>query len=316
MEILEEEKKLIQKVFSEINGDINFEDRYIGNGHTGSVWKISEDLCLKITHQSKYREIPEEFRKCENLCVPLKTELSESGNYIGNIQTFLNLPSLQYFIKEKRRLSENQSASIIFDILNGLKVVHENGYVHRDFYPGNVMLTRKDKKVKAVIIDFDEMQKASKDTKVCFQYSGYQAPEIVYNNETYDDKSEMFSVGVIFWELIFGECPFGGYDFFGKIIASSWDEYAGKSELYNREVKDALKRLPEYIKKINGISDECKDLLVSLLNWDRSKRITAKDAMNHVFFEKTLGSEDNYKKIKQCNKDAIKNLSREIDVSR
>lgn len=316
MEISEEEKKLIQKVFSEINGDINFEDRYIGNGHIGSVWKISEDLCLKITPQNKYKEIPEKFRECENLCVPLKTELSESGNYIGNIQTFLNLSSLQYFIKEKRRLSENQSASIIFDILNGLKVIHENGYVHRDFYPGNVMLTKKDKKVKAVIIDFDEMQKVSKDTKACFQYNGYQAPEIVYNNEFYDDKSEMFSVGVIFWELIFGECPFGGYDFFGKVIENSWDKYASNSEFYNGKVKNALKSLPEYIKEINGISAECKDLLVSLLNWDRSKRITAQNAMNHIFFEKTLGKEDNYKNIQQCDKKDIKSLNREIDASR
>lgn len=305
MEILEEEKKLVQKVLSEINGDRNFEDKYIGNGHTGSVWKISEDLCLKIMPRSKYKEIPKQFRECENLCVPVRTELSESGNYIGNVQAFLNLPNLQYFIKEKRRLSENQAASIIFDILNGLKVLHENGYVHRDFYPGNVMLTRKDKKIKAVIIDFDEMQKVSKDTKACFQYSGYQAPEIVYNNDMYDDKSEMFTVGVIFWELLFGECHFGGYDFFGKVIANSWDEYAGKSEFYNSEVKKALKCLPECIKKINGISVECKDLLVSLLNWDRSKRITAKKAMNHSFFEKTLGKEDRYKKINQCNKEDI-----------
>lgn len=305
MGILEEEKKLVQKVLSEINGDRNFEDNYIGNGHTGSVWKISEDLCLKIMPRSMYKEIPKQFRECENLCVPLRTELSESGNYIGNVQEFLNLPNLQYFIKEKRRLSENQAASIIFDILNGLKVLHENGYVHRDFYPGNVMLTRKDKKIKAVIIDFDEMQKVSKDTKACFQYSGYQAPEIVYNNDIYDDKSEMFTVGVIFWELLFGECNFGGYDFFGKVIANSWDEYAGKSEFYNSEVKKALKSLPECIKKINGISVECKDLLVSLLNWDRSKRITAKEAMNYAFFEKTLGKEDRFKKINHCNKEDI-----------
>lgn len=310
MEISEEEKKLIQKVFSEINGDTNFEDKYLGNGHTGSVWKISEDLCLKVIPQSKYREIPEQFGECENLCVPLRTKLSEYGNYIGNIQTFLNLPSLQYFIKKKKRLSETQTVSILFDILNGLSVVHENGYVHRDFYPGNVMLTKRDNKVKAIIIDFDEIQKVSKDTKACFQYNGYQAPEIVYNNEIYDDKSEMFSVGVIFWELLFGECPFGGYDFFGKVIANSWNEYARKSEFYNSEVKKALKKLPECIKKINGISAECEDLLMSLLNWDRSKRITAKNAMHHVFFEKTLGKEDKYKKINQCNKENIKSLSR------
>ena len=296
MKILEEERKLIKKIFYENNGNENYQEAYIGSGHTGSVWKITDDLCLKVIPKSNYIEIPKQFKECENLCVPLKQVVSDSGNYIGNIQEFLNLSSLQYFIKEKK-LTEKQSASVIFDIINGLEVLHENGYVHRDFYPGNVMLTKKDNKVKAVIIDFDEMKKISQHEKACFQYSGYQAPEIVYNNDEYDDKSEMFTVGVIFWELLFGKCPFGGYDFFGKVIANSWDEYSKKSEFYNCEVKRALKELPMHLKEIEGISIECKELMVSLLSWDRSDRITAKEAKKYPFFEKTLGNEKSIKKF-------------------
>ena len=289
MRISDEEERLIQKVYSEFNADDGFDMRYIGNGYSGSVWKISDDLCLKIMHKSEYKEVPEQFKDCENLCVPLRTELSEFGNYIGVIQPFLNLSSVQYYIKKHETLSEKQAAAIIFDVLNGLKTLHENGYVHRDFYPGNVMLTQKDNKVRAVIIDFDEMQKISDNTKACFNYNGYHAPEIVYNGENYDEKSEIFTVGVMFWELLFGECPFGGYDYFGRIIESSWDEYSKRSDFYNSRVKEALKRLPECIENIDGISPECFDLLTSLLNWDRNKRITAADAINHEFFEKELG---------------------------
>lgn len=139
------------------------------------------------------------------------------------------------------------------------------------------------------------MKKISQHEKACFQYSGYQAPGIVYNNDEYDDKSEMFTVGVIFWELLFGKCPFGGYDFFGKVIANSWDEYSKKSEFYNCEVKRALKELPMHLKEIEGISTECKELMVSLLSWDRSDRITAKEAKKLIknkkisdYFEKCI----------------------------
>lgn len=139
------------------------------------------------------------------------------------------------------------------------------------------------------------MKKISQHEKACFQYSGYQAPGIVYNNDEYDDKSEMFTVGVIFWELLFGKCPFGGYDFFGKVIANSWDEYSKKSEFYNCEVKRALKELPMHLKEIEGISTECKELMVSLLSWDRSDRITVKEAKKLIknkkisdYFEKCI----------------------------
>ena len=111
---------------------------------------------------------------------------------------FLNLHSIQYFIKNDIKLPKNQSVKILFDILKGLKAIHENGYVHRDFYPGNIILTRNERDIIAVIIDFDEMRPIALKTKACFPYNGYQAPEIVFNNGTYDEKSEMFAFGIIF----------------------------------------------------------------------------------------------------------------------
>ena len=95
----------------------------------------------------------------------------------------------------------------------------------------------------AVIIDFDETQIIKDNTRPCFRYSGYHAPEIVLYDDFYDEKSEIFAVGVIMWELLFGDCPFGGYNFFGRVIAKSWGDYEQNSDSYHRKVADALMHL-------------------------------------------------------------------------
>lgn len=286
MQFSEEKKELARKICRELDMvEPQLEDCLIGEGYAGSIWKISDSLCLKVSTKTCYTEFPEVFKKCENLCVPLKSYLSSSGRYVGFVQRYLNLHSVQYLIKNKRKLSEKQAAEIIYDILKGLKVMHENNYVHRDFYPGNIMLTRNKGRVSAVIIDFDEMQLIGTKTKACFRYSGYQAPEIVFYNDNYDDKSEMFAVGVILWELVIGECSFGGYELFGRVVEHSWDEYSKNSEFYNNRVKCALMTLSHSLKKAEGISEECMNLLCLLLSFDRSSRITAVDALDHLFFK-------------------------------
>ena len=291
MSVSGEQKEFIQKIFRLFGAEEDFHNRFVGNGHTGSVWRISDSLCLKVGTDTNYKKLPETFKKCENLCVPLRAFRSQSGKYIGVIQRYLNLDSLQYFIKNDIKLSEEQVTSILCDILKGLKVIHEHGYVHRDFYPGNVMLTETDEKVMAVIIDFDEMQSITPETRACFQYNGYQAPEIVFDNDVYDDKSEMFTVGVILWELTLGKCPFGGYDFFGRVIADSWDNYTQNRAFYNDRVKNALNNLPNYLEKTEELSNECANLLCSLLSFNKEERISAKEALEHPFFQKVLGNE-------------------------
>ena len=288
---LDEEKEFIQKIFRLFDSKEDLNKRLIGTGNVGSVWKISDKLCLKVRLRTYYTEIPENFKKCENLCVPLKTFVSQSGKYIGFVQKYLNLQNLEYLIKNEIRLSEKQAANVLCDILKGLKVIHEKGYVHRDFHPGNIMLTAKDRSVMAAIIDFDEMKRTTPETRACFQYNGYQAPEIVFNNDIYNDKSEMFTVGIILWELIQGKCPFGGYNFFGKIVEESWDKYTQNREFYNDRVKVALMTLPNYLGKAEGISKECASLLRLLLNFNRANRITAKEALNHPFFRRNLQNE-------------------------
>ena len=78
----------------------------------------------------------------------------------------------------------------------------------------------------------------------------------------------MFAVGVMMWELLFGECPFAGCKL-------------------NIPAKKAILKLPKCIDELSenkNISDNCKDLLLKLLTPEKEKRISAVDALQHQFF--------------------------------
>lgn len=286
-------REFAQMICEELGETLSFDGVSIGEGYCGTIWKISDGKCLKISPCREVQDFPENLKNCQNLCTPLQTYRSPSGKYIGSVQNYLNLYSLQKYIEKKVRLTEEQTAGLIYDILNALKQLHENGYVHRDFYPGNIMLDSKDGKITAVVIDFDEMQKSDLKMKACFRYNGYHAPEIVLDDNAYDERSEMFSLGVIMWELLFGTCAFGGYDFFGRIINTSWMRYEQNKEACHLEIRERLKMLPDCMRQIKGISTECEELLCSLLAFRKDDRPTASEAMKHDFFKKTLKNNNN-----------------------
>jgi len=260
--------------------------RQVGTGHDGQVYQISEHLCVKIGRNVHGITIPGVLRNCENLAIPLQTFFSPSGEYVATLQPYLNLCSLQSLIRQGITLPENQLRDIASGLLFGLRKLHENGYVHRDMYPGNIMLSSKQGRVCATIVDFDEMRHITPQTRACFRFNGYHEPDVVFHDSVYDDKAEMFAAGVILWELFLGKCHFAGYDLFGKVIENSWEEYLQNQESCHHRVKEALRNVTVEIERMRPVSGAKEDLLCLLLSPDRAKRITSAEALEHPFFQK------------------------------
>lgn len=286
---MDELNSFINRICHEFGCDPRMNE-IVGKGYTSNILRISDKLCIKITEKKTCPEFPLSIRQCSNLCIPFKTFVSSSGKYYGYVQRYLNSTCLQDFIVNKKVLSEKETAYVIFDVLRGLELLHKNNYVHRDFYPGNIMLHLLDGVYSAVIIDFDETQKKNDDTRPCFRFSGYHAPEIVIDDDSYDEKSEIFAVGVIMWELLLGECPFGGYNYFGGIIAKSWNHYEQNRNYYHQQMVDALMILKKSIKQTENLSNECSDLLLKLLAENKEDRISASLALKHAFFSDIINS--------------------------
>jgi len=111
-------------------------------------------------------------------------------------------------------LSMKQAIDLAIQIADGLSAAHEKGIVHRDIKPENVMV-RKDG--IAQIMDFGLAKlraSGSKITRLTKQGStvgtaGYMSPEQVQGQET-DHRSDIFSFGVLVYEMLTGQLPFKG----------------------------------------------------------------------------------------------------------
>lgn len=106
-------------------------------------------------------------------------------------------------------IGEQCSVDYLCQIASALSAVHENGVLHRDLKPGNIML-RGDNTI--ALIDFGlakrvKMESAVSDQGEIFGTPYYMSPEQGHGNHI-DERSDIYSLGVIFYEMLTGEKPF------------------------------------------------------------------------------------------------------------
>ncbi len=132
----------------------------------------------------------------------------------ADVETFI---AMAYYDGETLReridrggLEIAEAIRIIEQVAGGLSRAHEAGIVHRDIKPSNIIITKHG---EAKVIDFG-LAKLAGGTKLTkegstFGTAAYMSPEQALGNET-DHRSDIFSIGVIFYEMLAGERPFRG----------------------------------------------------------------------------------------------------------
>ncbi len=106
-------------------------------------------------------------------------------------------------------IPERQSVQYLRQIAGALSAVHANGVLHRDLKPGNIML-RKDGSI--ALIDFGLAKKAKLESEITgtgeiFGTPYYMSPEQGHGSNV-DERSDIYSLGVIFYEMLTGEKPY------------------------------------------------------------------------------------------------------------
>ena len=113
-------------------------------------------------------------------------------------------------IKEMQSFTENQAAKYLLDIVSAVMHCHKRGIVHRDLKPENLLFENKDPDAKLKLIDFGTSQffdKNRKMKKLIGTYY-YMAPEVI--NGGYDQKCDVWSLGIILFIMLSGFPPFNG----------------------------------------------------------------------------------------------------------
>jgi serine/threonine protein kinase len=119
-------------------------------------------------------------------------------------------------VEQAGRISSREALKIIPQICDALQYAHEEGVVHRDIKPENVML---DKKGRVKITDFGLAKilgLEAKDLRLtgATQVLGtphYMAPEQIEHPQAVDHRADIYSLGVVFYEILTGELPLGRF---------------------------------------------------------------------------------------------------------
>lgn len=166
-------------------------------------------------------------------------------------------------IAEEQYFSEQDAARIIRQILSSVNYCHQRKIVHRDLKPENILMSRDADDPKITIIDFGTSGYFEPNKKMNGKFGTpyYIAPEVLSNK--YDEKCDLWSIGVILYILLCGYPPFNGQT----------DEHI------IRAVKQGKYRTDE--SEWEMVSEEAIDLVNRLLTMNPNKRINAKDALQH-----------------------------------
>ncbi len=169
------------------------------------------------------------------------------------IMEYVEGRSLTRCLKD-RDFNIEQKISIILQIADALECVHAYGVIHRDIKPENILLT-EDMRVK--ITDFGICHIMDSSLTVADEILGspaYMAPESFIVSRTTDPRSDIFSLGVISYEMLTGVRPFEGGTL-PKIMES------------------VMNRKPEAPTKLNPeIPSWLQDILAKMLNKNPDKR--------------------------------------------
>ena len=115
-------------------------------------------------------------------------------------------------------LSPSESLQIVSDICNAIQYAHDNGVVHRDIKPNNILINTEG---QVKIADFGLAKLNNLETtpgtrltqtRQVFGTPSYMAPEQIESAKEVDHRADIFSLGVVFYELLTGELPIGRFD--------------------------------------------------------------------------------------------------------
>lgn len=198
----------------------------IGHGAMGTVYKAHDPLIertvalktirLDLSHQARqvfeerfYREAKSAGRlNHPNIVTIYDVGETDGSAYIA--MEYLEGESLDTLLDNHIRLSLDRIAHIALQIANGLAYAHQHGVIHRDVKPANIILMRRGRVVK--ITDFGIAQiPANTQTKggALLGSPRYMSPEQV-QGKVVDGRSDVFSLGVVLYEMLTGCTPFTG----------------------------------------------------------------------------------------------------------
>lgn len=197
------------------------------------------------------------------------------------VMDYMNDGDLCDLLIKKQRLSEKEVQRIILQVVQAIEYLHRHSVLHRDIKPENILLHGNAVK----LADFGLAKQLTTGSSTLKRSCGtleYAAPELLCGLP-YGLKSDVFSLGIVMYVLLFGAFPFS-------------IESAAALQCMDRfpdgmDVRDMSCLSRENI-QWRSVSVEVQDVILKMLTQSENDRISAKDLLMHPWFQSAMALND------------------------
>jgi len=261
-----------------------FADRYeikqqLGRGGMGMVylaqdWKSQRPVALK-TLLPKYAQLPQavarferEINAARNIDHKAVVKIYDSGEVDGTLfyaMEYVEGKSVRSWMRERKKVGKRVGLGSAVRILGMVCAALEKAHaftIHRDLSPENVMVTR-DGDVKLLDFGLAKLNDSNQDLTrvgVTLGKLQYSSPEQRADAKNVDHRADIYSLGVMFYELLSGQLPEPGVKLSSLVtwLPPEGDEFAERAMAPNPD--DRFQTALEFRKALMALYMHCKDL--------------------------------------------------------
>lgn len=259
--ILNERYKIVRKVGSGGMADV-YEGVDLSSGTTVAIKILKQEYCNDPQYLRRLTREAQAMVSLQNEHIVSLYNMGNDGDYHYLVLEYVNGYTLRDYMDSAGALEPRKAVDIICSVLDGLSHAHRIGLVHRDVKPQNIMMT-SDGGIK--LTDFGIAKFTGSNTKT---YEGGEAMGSVYyispeqaKGDHVDAQTDIYSVGVMLYEMLTGEPPFKG----------------------DNAVQVALKHINEEIKPLREVnsrfSPALSDVIARATSKNRGVRYSRADQM-------------------------------------
>ena len=198
----------------------------IARGGMGIVYKaihpsLKRHVIIKKLSIRGNNSIKERFKREAQILLDLNNpnivhlfDYFTEGPYHYIVLEFVDGMSLDKLLKKQIMLSPQVAMLIFRDSLRALKFAHDNGVVHRDIKPGNILISRHGD-IKLADFGIASSEREEEDTSlttsgVTLGTPSYMPPERFDDSHSVDNRADIYAMGIMLYEMVTGTKPFPG----------------------------------------------------------------------------------------------------------